>query len=130
MDAAGVSEEVSLILVQTAYVNSRVQAYLDSHKIPVKWVPTGVKNATPEVVKYDIGANVEANGHGTVATKWDKLDAALAKGDRGESLAGKKLRGILSLFNPCVGDAIANLLVLEAILRDKDFTCTQFAAIY
>jgi len=39
--------------------------------------PTGVKNAHPIVVKYDIGANDEPNGHGTIVCKWDKVNAAL-----------------------------------------------------
>ena len=40
-------------------------------------VPTGVKNAHPEVQKYVIGANDEPNGHGTVFVNWEKLNEIL-----------------------------------------------------
>ncbi len=60
--------------------------------------PTGVKNAHPIVVKYDIGANDEPNGHGTIVCKWDKVHAAL--GDKATStLAGQKLVSLLKLSN-------------------------------
>jgi|TARA_B110000285_G_scaffold156028_1_gene174110 hypothetical protein len=36
-----------------------------------------VKNAHPVVQKYDIGANDEPNGHGTVVTKFDKIKPLL-----------------------------------------------------
>ena len=73
----GVQEQVSLILVQTAYVNSRATAYLEEQGVPNTLCPTGVKNAHPIVVKYDIGANDEPNGHGTVAVKWENVRKVL-----------------------------------------------------
>ena len=55
--------------------------------------PTGVKNAHPIVEHYDIGANDEPNGHGTVVAKWARVNAALeGKEDR---LEAKKLKAIL-----------------------------------
>ena len=80
-------------------------------------VPTGVKNAHPVVQKYVIGANDEPNGHGTICVKWEELDRALqGKEDR---LEAKKLRAFLNITNIYVGDAIANLLMIEAVLRDR-----------
>ena len=38
---------------------------------------TGVKHAHPVVKNYDIGANDEPNGHGTVAYKKAAIEAAL-----------------------------------------------------
>ena len=39
--------------------------------------PTGVKNAHPIVEKFDIGANDEPNGHGTIACYMDKVNDAI-----------------------------------------------------
>jgi phosphoacetylglucosamine mutase len=82
--------------------------------------PTGVKNAHPIVVKYDIGANDEPNGHGTIVCKWDKVNEALK--DKADTVEAKKIAGILKLSNQTVGDAIANLLVIESILQDLDMS--------
>lgn len=82
-------------------------------------VKTGVKYAHPVVKNFDIGANDEPNGHGTVAYKADKLAEAL-KGN--ESIEAKKLKAILELSNIVVGDSIANLLVMEAIMYDLDMS--------
>ena len=91
-------------------------------------VPTGVKNAHPEVQKYVIGANDEPNGHGTICVKWDKLDQALkGKEDRIEA---QKLRAFLRISNVYVGDAIANLLMIEAVLRDRDYSVQQLSDQY
>lgn len=82
--------------------------------------PTGVKNAHPIVEKYDIGANDEPNGHGTIACKWEKvLEVLEPHKDRMEA---KKLKAFLQIANMTVGDAIANLLMIEAILIDLNMT--------
>lgn len=90
-------------------------------------VKTGVKHAEPVVEKYVIGANDEPNGHGTVTYNKDKLEAALT-GDY--SYEAKKLRALLAISNTVVGDAIANMLVLEAIMYDRDESIQDFAGIY
>ena len=69
--------EFSHVLVNTAYCNSKANQYLDANTVNNVCVPTGVKNAHPEVVKYTIGANDEPNGHGTVCVKWDELNKVL-----------------------------------------------------
>jgi hypothetical protein len=57
---------------------------LNSNGINNQLVKTGVKYAHPVVKNYDIGANNEPNGHGTVAFKMNKLNEVL--GDN-ESIA-------------------------------------------
>ena len=91
--------------------------------------PTGVKNAHPIVVKYDIGANDEPNGHGTVAVKWEVVDNLLKDFTRSDPNANR-LRAILEISNLTVGDAIANLLMIESILKDLDMSVADFANIY
>lgn len=114
--------------MNTAYTNGRANAYLDTMKVNHVVVPTGVKNAHPEVQKYVIGANDEPNGHGTIVVKWNKLNEAL-EGKENE-LAAKKLVAFLKLSNPYVGDAICNLLMIEAVLRDRDFSLDFFNSVY
>lgn len=109
-----------MVLVQTAYVNSRATKFLEAKGIRNLLCPTGVKNAHPIVLKYDIGANDEPNGHGTVVGKWDKIEAALSGVE--DKLEAKKLKAFLSLSNMCVGDAMANILMLEAIMRDMNWS--------
>jgi len=115
----GLLDKLSHILVQTAYCNSRVTKFLNDNNIKNQLVKTGVKYAHPVVIEYDIGANDEPNGHGTVAYKADKLEAAL-KGNN--SIEAQKLRGILEISNTVVGDSIANLLLIEAIMFDLDMS--------
>ena len=120
-------DDVSYILVQNAYCNSRVQKYLKENGIKQQLVKTGVKHAHPVIVNYDIGANDEPNGHGTVAYKEDRIAEVLENND---SVEAKKLRGILEISNILVGDAIANLLVQEAILYDLDMSIKDYFHIY
>lgn len=124
----GVEDKISHVLVQTAYVNSRATKFLKEKQVNNQFCPTGVKNAHPIVNKYDIGANDEPNGHGTVACKWDKILEAIK--DKQDTLEAKKLVAILKLSNMTVGDAIANLLLLESIMRDLDYSIEDFAGIY
>jgi hypothetical protein len=49
------------------------------------------------VLKYDIGANDEPNGHGTVVCKKEKIEEAL-KGHE-DKIEAKKLKAILHLSN-------------------------------
>jgi len=115
----GLLDKLSHILVQTAYCNSRVTKFLNDNNIKNQLVKTGVKYAHPVVIEYDIGANDEPNGHGTVAYKVDKLEAALQGNN---SIEAQKLRGILEISNTVVGDSIANLLLIEAIMFDLDMS--------
>ena len=67
-------------------------------------------------MKFDIGANDEPNGHGTIAADMSKLSRVLEP--HRDKIEAKKLLAFLAISNMQVGDAIANLLMLEAILQD------------
>ena len=107
-------------MVNTEYTNTKANEFLDNNKINRKCVPTGVKNAHPEVIKYVIGANDEPNGHGTVYVNWAQLHKLL-EGRHGDPNT-IKLLAFLDLTNVYVGDAICNLLMVEAVLRDLDYS--------
>ena len=71
-------DQLSYVLVQTAYVNSRATKFVAAKGIYNELCPTGVKNAHPIVQRFDIGANDEPNGHGTVTAHMHKVETALA----------------------------------------------------
>mmetsp|Transcript_1344 Transcript_1344/g.2168 ORF Transcript_1344/g.2168 Transcript_1344/m.2168 type:complete len:126 (+) Transcript_1344:1104-1481(+) len=91
-------------------------------------VPTGVKNAHPVVQRFVVGANDEPNGHGTICVKWDELDKALEGLE--DRIEAQKLRAFLRMSNIYVGDAISNLLMIEAVLRDTDQSIDTFSDMY
>ena len=129
LQALGLSEfDVSHCLVNTAYANSQALNYIKRNGITTKMVPTGVKNAHPVVQQYVIGANDEPNGHGTICVKWEELDRALA--GKEDLIEAKKLRALLRISNVYVGDAISNLLMIEAVLRDRDWSVDTFSSMY
>ena len=67
----GIEDQVSNVLVNTAYANSQALNFLYSRGVNTQMVPTGVKYAHPVVQNFTIGANDEPNGHGTICIKWD-----------------------------------------------------------
>lgn len=70
----GISQDqLSIVHVLTAYANSKTFDFLKQNEVYFELVATGVKNAHPVVEKFDIGANDEPNGHGTVAAKMAKV---------------------------------------------------------
>ncbi|VDL69012.1 unnamed protein product, partial [Nippostrongylus brasiliensis] len=78
-------------------------------------VPTGVKHLHHAAQKFDIGIYFEANGHGTVVFS-EKFNQLIRKGDHANE-AVKRLHYLSLVINDVVGDAIADLLVIEVLLR-------------
>ena len=74
LEKLGIDDDLSHIFVHSPYTNLKAAEFLKSKNIKTQVVKTGVKNAHPVIVKYDIGANNEPNGHGTVAYKLDNID--------------------------------------------------------
>lgn len=77
MQKVGIDDKVSSVLVQTAYCNQRVTKFLKEKGIENKFCRNGVKNVHPIVANYDVGANDEPNGHGTVSADMDKINGLL-----------------------------------------------------
>lgn len=126
--------KLDIAVVQTAYANGSSTKYVeDVLKIPVRCTPTGVKHLHHEAEKYDVGVYFEANGHGTVIFSPDaeqRLFSYTASND-GEAEALHVLQQFTKLINQTVGDAIADMLAVLAILYylklspeewDKEYT--------
>ncbi|KAI8902075.1 hypothetical protein BC833DRAFT_574975 [Globomyces pollinis-pini] len=120
-------------LVQTAYANGSSTSYVkDILQVPVVFTPTGVKHLHHEAAHFDVGVYFEANGHGTVLFS-DKAVAAFkaAKGaNPTEQKAIDTLVGLSDLINQTVGDALSDMLMIEAILMCTQTSFTEWDKAY
>lgn len=123
--ASGLRAALSLGIVQTAYANGAATSHCrDALHVDVALACTGVKHLHHVAAeRFDIGIYFEANGHGTVLF-----------GPRARTLIAAQgtptLRALLRLVNPCVGDAISDLLVVEAALLHLGLTLDAWLALY
>lgn len=126
---------VDLAVVQTAYANGASSDYLRNSQVKVEpfFARTGVKHLHAEALCHDISVYFEANGHGTVlcndATR-SKLRQLAETGDESSSLAAKQLLALMDLANPLVGDALADLLLVEAMLIIDGLNMQDWSQMY
>jgi phosphoacetylglucosamine mutase len=133
----------TLGVVQTAYANGASTKYLQSRQIDVTLAKTGVKHVHQAAHdQYDIGIYFEANGHGTVLfgdAYYDFIHQLRRRrpppnhGNPSSSLARialLRLSLLPHLINQAVGDAISDLLLVDAILQMEDMTIQQWSELY
>lgn len=99
-------------VIQTAYANGGSTSFIKELGVPVEFTCTGVKYLHEAAHHYDIGIYFEANGHGTLL--FSEYLNELLKGD--ESKEAKLLRELGELANQKVGDALADLFLVESCL--------------
>ncbi|VDM64020.1 unnamed protein product [Angiostrongylus costaricensis] len=103
--------DLTMGVVQTAYANGNSSKYLrEVLGITPVFVPTGVKHLHHAAIRFDIGIYFEANGHGTVVFS-KKFN------ERIRTCSLKRLQLFSNIINEVVGDAMADLLVVESLLR-------------
>ncbi|XP_043922088.1 phosphoacetylglucosamine mutase [Protopterus annectens] len=126
--------DLPVAVIQTAYANGSSTHYLeDIMKVPVHCVKTGVKHLHHKALESDIGVYFEANGHGTVLfskTAEEKIRSQLKNGSKEEKKAAAMLQYTIDLINQTVGDAISDMLAIEAILAIKGLSVQEWDAIY
>ncbi|XP_064025338.1 phosphoacetylglucosamine mutase [Pogoniulus pusillus] len=132
---AKVGQSSALAVVQTAYANGSSTHYLqETLKVPVHCVKTGVKHLHHKAQEFDVGVYFEANGHGTVlfskAAETKIRQLAKEEKDAEKRDAAKVLGNMIDLINQTVGDAVSDMLVIEAILALKGLSVQQWDAIY
>uniref|UniRef100_A0A7S1D7P3 Alpha-D-phosphohexomutase C-terminal domain-containing protein n=1 Tax=Cyclophora tenuis TaxID=216820 RepID=A0A7S1D7P3_CYCTE len=121
-------------VVQTAYANGASTKYLKSvlGEENVLIAKTGVKHVHAAAHDaFDIGVYFEANGHGTVLFG-DKFYSCLAHADtvaRG-NIALQRLQLLPALINQAVGDALCDLLLVDAILQLQQRDILQWNGLY
>ncbi|XP_070541007.1 phosphoacetylglucosamine mutase-like isoform X2 [Ptychodera flava] len=127
---------LNLGVVQTAYANGSSTRYLeDEMKVPVACVPTGVKHLHRKAEEFDVGIYFEANGHGTVLFSQDaeeKIRAASKDGSLSSEkrLAAESLSSLIDLTNQTVGDALADMLLVETILFARHWDVSDWNSAY
>ena len=75
-------------------------------------------------MKYDVGVYFEANGHGTVVFSPSALKTIhTAEGSSpAQAVAIRSLRALSEVINQAVGDAVSDLLLVETILTQRQWT--------
>ncbi|GAO51668.1 Phosphoacetylglucosamine mutase [Saitoella complicata NRRL Y-17804] len=131
--SAGLEEEIKVGVVQTAYANGASTVYLQKVLgVPVTCTPTGVKHLHHAAQRYDVGVYFEANGHGTVLfspTSLSIIEAAKPQSPA-QHTALQSLRALSDLINQTVGDALSDLLMVEAILAHKGWGPKEWDGAY
>ncbi|KAF1324416.1 Phosphoacetylglucosamine mutase, partial [Globisporangium splendens] len=127
-------EGVSLGCVQTAYANGAAARYLQSRGIRVAQAKTGVKYCHKKATEFDVGIYFEANGHGTVIVK-DALMDKLHKWentihDERKKQALAQFLAAHQLINQATGDAMSDLLFVEVLLIQKNWSIADWDRIY
>ncbi|PWY98945.1 putative PCM1-phosphoacetylglucosamine mutase [Testicularia cyperi] len=117
--------------VQTAYANGSSTKYL-KQRVPVTCTPTGVKHLHHAAESFDIGVYFEANGHGTVlfspSAQRKIAEATPASPAAQEAL--EQLSALVDLINQTVGDAISDMLLVEVILRARQWAAADWDTSY
>ncbi|KAI1897261.1 hypothetical protein AGOR_G00081490 [Albula goreensis] len=128
--------DLQIAVVQTAYANGSSTRYLeDTMKVAVRCVKTGVKHLHHAAQEFDIGVYFEANGHGTVLfskaaeERIQRLATDPNINDEKKN-AACLLENTINLINQTVGDAISDMLLIEAVLAIRGLTVQQWNAIY
>ncbi|KAI8873364.1 phosphoglucomutase/phosphomannomutase domain-containing protein [Ramicandelaber brevisporus] len=132
--AAGLGKELQVGAVQTAYANgSSTKFIIEELGLNVTCTATGVKHLHHAAENYDIGVYFEANGHGTVLFS-DKARKAVStqsgSATKEQEEARVTLRNVVEVINQAVGDALSDMLVVEAALAHKGWTLEDWDALY
>jgi len=91
-----------------------------------------VKHLHHAAERYDVGVYFEANGHGTVLFSQETQEklAAHEPSTPAQSTALNHLRSLVQLINQTVGDAISDVLLVEAILAHKSYSGEEWNSLY
>ncbi|TPX57591.1 hypothetical protein PhCBS80983_g03726 [Powellomyces hirtus] len=120
-------------LVQTAYANGSATAYVkDTLQVPVVFTATGVKHLHHAAEEFDVGVYFEANGHGTVLFSPGAIKAfhSTQGTTDEEKKALETLRALTDLINQTVGDALSDMLMVEAILVSQQRSYADWDSAY
>lgn len=131
--------QLTVGVAQTAYSNGSATEFLQRLEgVDVVVAKTGVKHLERAIKDFDIGVYWEPNGHGTVLFADSALTAIkdeLAK--LGEDAAESEQRmsldmliAVSELANQAVGDGVADLLLVLAILAVEDMGFDDWIQMY
>ncbi|GAM88073.1 hypothetical protein ANO11243_061030 [Dothideomycetidae sp. 11243] len=130
---AGLADQIKIGVVQTAYANGASTSFVQKNlQLPVECTPTGVKHLHHAALRFDVGVYFEANGHGTVlfSENAQKVIHTYEPASPAEADALATLIGLTDLINQTVGDALSDMLLVEAVLAHKNWSCTEWFHTY
>lgn len=130
---AGIAQNLKIGVIQTAYANGASTDYIEKVlKLPSVCTNTGVKHLHHAAMRFDVGVYFEANGHGTITFSENALK--IIKSAEPQSPAQQRsierLQGLTDLINQAVGDAISDMLLVEAILAHKGWSPKEWLGTY
>lgn len=131
--ASGLSDELKIGIVQTAYANGASTKYVaDNLKMETVCTPTGVKYLHHAATRFDIGVYFEANGHGTVlfSDSAAKAIKTYTPQSPAQKTALETLLALTNLINQTVGDALSDMLLVEVILAHKGWSLKEWLGTY
>ena len=120
-------------VIQTAYANGASTRWLQEMKVIVEFGKTGVKHIHRMAEKYDVGIYFEANGHGTILFSERALESihtAMKSTEETIRQAALQLFSLTQLMNPYIGDAISDMLFVEAVLSLKKWKLSHWDTLY
>jgi phosphoacetylglucosamine mutase len=120
---------VKVSVVQTAYANGASSKFLASRGVLLHCVPTGVKYLHHKALEADVGVYFESNGHGSVLVKDEALQIIQRASDSG-SMGASRAIAFFRIINKYAGDAFADLLAVEAILKNSGISMHEWSAYY
>ena len=97
---------------------------------------TGVQHVHHAAKTFDIGVYFEANGHGTVVfgpsfyLYLAQAESLFMTAEKARPTSLERLRVLPSLINQAVGDALSDLLLVDAILHIKGWDLKQWNQLY
>lgn len=130
---AGIAQKLKIGVVQTAYANGASTDYIEKVlKLPIICTNTGVKHLHHAALRFDVGVYFEANGHGTVTFSENAMKTI--KNTEPQSPAQQHalecLQALTDLINQAVGDALSDMLLVEAILAHKGWSPKEWLGTY
>lgn len=128
---SGLEGKVEVGVVQTAYANGSSTKYLED-RVPVRCVPTGVKHLHHAAEHFSVGVYFEANGHGTVLFSPICLETLRTHepSTPAQATALKHLNSLTELINQAVGDAVSDMLLVEAVLAHRSYNGEEWDSLY
>jgi len=126
------AEKFYVGVVQTAYANGSSTKFYETRKLAVECVSTGVKHLHHAAERFPIGVYFEANGHGTVLFSQPFIDAIYERNPISPTQAAalRYLKALTNMVNQAVGDALSDMLMVEAILAHLKFGPVEWDSLY
>jgi phosphoacetylglucosamine mutase len=131
--SAGIAQKLKIGVIQTAYANGSSTDHIEKVlKLQPICTKTGVKHLHHAALRFDVGVYFEANGHGTVT--FSETALKIIKTSEPQSPAQQHalecLKGLTDLINQAVGDALSDMLLVEAILAHKGWSPKEWLGTY